>query len=279
MTNDVIEKAFATETATVAPDATEAKVENAAEETKVESEPNEPAQADKPEENVVFPKKAINAISRRDKQIGKLRAQMQQYQAELNAIKQAQTQAQSKVNKTEQDADAPNPDSYETYDEYMRAVTDYKIEKRFSQSQKQNIESQKASEYTRWVQDRTAQTAQKEMEHAKNIPDFVSVMNEYSDVLVEMPDPIKEAFLHAEDPALAFYTLAREGKLESVVEMTPYQAAIEIGRAQDRGAGFKQSRQATNAPKPISSAKGQGASRKSLDDMSWKELQKNFLNN
>ena len=97
-------------------------------------------------------------------------------------------------------------------------------------------------------------------------------MKEQGDLLDELPEHVQTAFLEAENPALAVYALAKEGKLQTLITMSPYQAAMAIGRAQDRGEALTKAKQVTNAPAPIAPAKGSGQGGKTLDRMDGNEL-------
>lgn len=249
----------------------------AVEETQVtpqeEGEPQKPEgdKADKPEaEDVPFPKKAVNAISRRDKTIGKLRAQVQQYQAELAKYQQSQQSQAASPQKA--DPNAPKEDDFESYGEYLQAVMRYELDQRFANAKRQDQESKQSAEKETWYAEREAAVAQKAQEYASKIPDYQQVLAENADILDDMPAPIQEAFLHAEDAALAFYTLAKEGRLEALSAMQPIQAAQEIARAELRGASLTKPKQVTSAPQPMAGVKGTGRVTKSPDALQGDEF-------
>jgi len=228
-----------------------------------EVEQKEPA---KSEDDVPFPKKAINALSRRDKQIGKLRAELQQRDLELQRYQQQQSQKQAP------DSDVPNEDSFDNYGDYLKAIARYEAKQELAQGTKQQQEQQRSASQQAWIAERQDYVAVKAQEAIDSVPDFQQVMSENVDIVESFPPHIEHLFLEADNAALAFYALAKEGKLESLLEMSPARAAMEIGRAEDRGVAMTKAKPVTKAPTPISASKGTGTVGKTLDRMSTEEL-------
>jgi hypothetical protein len=104
--------------------------------------------------------------------------------------------------------------------------------------------------------------------------DFDNVLSEHGDIARELPEHIQLAFLEAENPSFAFYSLAKEGKLESMLNMSPYQAAALIARHEDKAIALSKAKQVTKAPAPLTPAKGTAVGSKSIESMSGKELLK-----
>lgn len=237
-----------------------------------EVEQSEGAGPEQAEPEVIFPKKAINAISRRDKQIGKLRAQVQQYQAELEQLRSLQSQAQQAGNQAD---NGPDESQYDSAFDYVKALIAHEINKgKEPPKQAEPQQQQQANpEQAQWVAERTAQIQQKAADYAAKIPDFEQLVTEYADVLDAMPNHIEDAALHIQDPPLAFYTLAKEGKLESLYTMHPYQAVQVLTAAEMRGQTMLRQRQVSKAPQPMTGVKGAGAG-SSLKLDNYSDIQK-----
>lgn len=218
-------------------------------------------------DDVVFPKKAINALSRRDKQIGKLQAQLAAERAELQALRE-------KANQSAKPQNLPKEDDFDNYGDYLKAVARSEFEQEASQKAQQTQEQRLKETEQRWVDERTAYATEKAQEAVKQIPNLPQLITENADIVSEFNPFIERAFLEADEPVLAFYALAQEGKLEAIAKMSPARAAIEIGKAEIRGAELVKTKPITKAPAPIESLKGTGSGSKSLDNMNHKELLK-----
>lgn len=269
MTDDIINQAIEEAKADNKP--VEEVAESTTEETVVE-EAQETATEEvqehetKESDDVVFPRKAINAISRRDKQIGKLQAQLAAERAALQALREKAT--------TTQDQDAPNEDNFDNYGDYIKALARHELKQETSQEAAKAQEAKLAETEAKWLDERSNYTIQKAQEAAKLIPNLQQMVIENEDVVAGFHPYIERAFLEADEPAMAFYALAKEGRLEEIANMSPAKAAIEIGKAEVRGLEYTKQRPVTKAPAPIASLKGTGSTGKTLDSMNSKELLK-----
>lgn len=245
----------------IAADANPAETAPEIEQPKVENE----APPVKTEEDVPFPKKAVNAISRRDKQIGKMRAEMQHYRAELEKL---QTQAQQQTPKPK--SGEPNADDFDNYGDYLKAVARHEAKQELAQAQPKqepvNVQEQV------WIAQREEAVGQQAEALLKTNPEYQQILTENADILDVMPAHIERAFLEADNAPLAFIALAQEGKLEGLLTMSPARAAMEIAKAEARGEALVKAKPITNAPTPISPNRGSGSGSKSLDAMSGQEL-------
>lgn len=217
------------------------------------------------EEFVPFPKKAKNAISRRDKEIAKLRMQLRELQS-----KPQQVQAAPKVD------DAPKPEQFETYGDYIKASALYDLKKELRETQeagqKKATEGEVSAQKQAYVEQRANLVEEKHNLYSKTIPDYAEVYAEHEELIAYAPEEIKAVFLEADDAALAFYNLAKEGRLGEVISSTPYRAAMLVAQAQLTPAQVQSS-----APKPMRGATGRGKPGKSWGDMSEDELVSKFI--
>lgn len=245
------------------PDAIDAIIDSAETNTPKPVEDSEVKQDETPEET--FPKKAVNALSRRDKQIGKLKAQYEQAQSELNQLRQAQA-----VKPQVKSDGAPKEADFNNYADYMEARTEWKIEQRLADRDGKQQQAQTATQEEAYINSRREHLSATAKEFVKSIPDAQSVIDDHADIADEFPPHIQRLFLDADNAPLAFYNLAKEGKLEALASMSPARAAMEIGRAQAQTVTKPQ----TKAPAPLPASRGSVASGKSLDSMSGDELLK-----
>lgn len=263
MTDEIINQAIESTPVETQPveSSTENTEENKATEETTTPEPSEP-------EDVPFPKKAVNALSRRDKQIGKLQAQLAAERAELAKYREQQA-------KTPKD-NAPDENAFDNYGEYLKAVARYEAKQELSQTSKQQKEAESAAQEEAWISERSAYASERAVKAVETIPDYKQLFMENADVLQSLPPHVERAFLEADAPELAFYALAKEGRLEALLNMSPSKAAIEIGRAELRGEALSKAKPVTRAPAPVAGVKGASGTTKTLDTMNSSELMKWF---
>lgn len=86
-------------------------------------------------------------------------------------------------------------------------------------------------------------------EYGKQSEDFAKTMRETHQKFDALPPQIEQLFYDLDEPILAAYALAKEGRIEKLAYMNPYVAAAEIFAAQDRGAKYMQQ---GSKPRPAS---------------------------
>lgn len=214
-------------------------------------------------------KKLLNAMSHRDRRIGKLTAQ--RYETEAK-IRQLEEQLAKYNTKDVPKSTAPETSKFDNYEDYLVALADYKVNEKLTESEKKRQQEQsQVHENTRHVE-RVAHLEENDIAAREHFPDFENVFKENEPVIMDAPDHVKKAFLEADNPAYAFYALAKEGKLEDLFTMSPYQVVSTIGKYEDKGLALSKTKQVTKAPAPLAPAKGTGGSGKSLNSMSGNDL-------
>jgi hypothetical protein len=236
----------------------------------VDGSPKDGAEDD---DSVTFPKKAINALSRRDRTIGKLRAQSYEKDSRIAALEAQIAQYSNSAATTSKQPhvsqNAPKEEDFDNYGDYLKASIRHDL----AQEQASKAQEQKSVEsdakIQEWVAMRETEIAQSMDTHKTAIPDFEQVVAAHVDIADEFPPAIAQAFYEADDPALAFYNLAKEGKLEQLSTMSPYRAAMEIAKAQSKKPVVNK---VSSAPDPIKAPVGVGRQSKSLWDSSGDEI-------
>jgi len=236
---------------------TEEVTEETTEETEEEAT-KEIAEEAAATDDIVFPKKAVNALARRDKKISKLQADNAAAHSELQAFRE-------QANKAKVD-NVPNEDDYDNYGSYLEAVHKQKFEKEASAKAQEAQEAKVAETEQAYVAERETYAIEKAQAAIAAIPEYQQLVSEHADVLQSLPQHLERAFLEAEEPAYAFLALAKEGGLEGLANMTPARAAMEIGKAEMRGAAMAQKKEITKAPAPIAPVRGTGKTTKSIND-------------
>lgn len=221
------------------------------------------------DESVTFPRKAINALSRRDKTIGKLRAELAALKAVQGQQPAQQAQQSHQSNKSE---GAPREEDFESYGDYLKASFKYDMQQEQAKTKAEAESQQLTYKEQLWKAEREQAIVQSFDGHKQNLPDFVEVIASFVDVADEFSPEIEKIFLSAEDPALAFYNLAKEGKLEALATMSPYQVMREVALAEIKKPEVKR---ISAAPQPIKGATG-AATGRSENALSGAELLKKY---
>lgn len=249
----------------------ETKTEEAApEETVTEVEITEPQASEETEEKEeMFPKKAVNALSRRDKQIGKLKAEKQQMHQELEELRQKATP------KAEVKDDSPKEEDFETYGEYLRAEARFAAKQELRETQTKQTESKAKLEADEWEEDRRIAIEENHQEALKAFSDFKTLLDDNSDDKGQIPlsTAARRALLEADAGAFALRSILKDGVLDELNQMSPAKAAMMVARHEDKAIAASK-KQTTKTPAPMTPSKGVATNSKSLDKMSPDELHK-----
>jgi hypothetical protein len=263
------------EAAPVAVDPNAAPAE-AAPETDLPKDGGKPKTGD-PRVDDPWPNSARNKVSRLERKLAIERAERAETAKRLQALEAAQQkQASQGENK------APAEDDFETYGDFLQAQILHKLKGEQGQGKEKSVDPEQIKQQARQEAQRDLylkeriEVAGKKIEKAQaDIPGFQQLEDQYQDVLDELPDHAKVAFLETDSPELAFYALAKEGKLEQLAHMEPTKAAMEIFRAQIRGETMIREAKVSKAPPPINGVKGASSVTGGISpDSSYEELRK-----
>lgn len=248
------------------PKATEAIQEDLPAET-VEQSPAE-------EEKEVWPKKAENALAKEKGKNARLKFERDQARQQLEQTIAKYNQPQKASNKQGVPMNLPNgepnPDAYENYDDLTQARIDYVAEKKLTERDTKQQETQKSQQIQEYYDGLYKQAQEKSDDFVSKVSDAQGLFEEYGSVIEACPDNIYALFLESGDAPLAAYNLIKQGKLQDVIKMSPAKAAIEIGRALAQAPTKPQ----TKAPTPLPASRGSVPLAKQLKDMTPEELVK-----
>lgn len=207
------------------------------------------------------------------KRIKKLTNQLSEKNNELEYWKQEALKRQSsetentqnKVQKKEADS-KPKAEDFESHDEYIEALTDWKIEKRDKEKETKSKETQIKTEFDRQVE-----------AHNKRVEKFVESHDDFHDLIEEIDDvpmsmAVQDLILRSENGPELMYELAKNRKdYERICALDPIQAAREFGKFEARVLKPSESskeKQTTKAPPPIAplKAKSSGSVKKTIFD-------------
>lgn len=250
--------------------------------TEVKAEPEEDLSKKTDEELTPeqLAKRQANRKSHENSKLAQMRretreakAQAQQLQAEIERLKQgSQPKPEAKAGSEE-----PKLDDFETWEDYNKALIRFEAKQIREAENKQTQETQVNQELTKWVDERSSRVDTRITELAQTIPDFEDTLEDIEDSIPALSPELAKIALEADDINLAAYTLHKEGKLLEVLKMPPMRAAMEIAKAEVRGAAYlKQPKPVTNAPAPITSARGNSVGSTSIEKMDGVSLLKSL---
>lgn len=175
-----------------------------------------------------------------------------------------------------QDTGRPNADNFETQEEYIEALTEWKVERQIAKKEaSQKVESQQKA-----LEEKAAKLQKEVAEFALEHEDFEDLLEDVNDIPVS--PAMQEAILESENGPLLMYELAkRPEEYERLNAMSGPRMARAIGRFEakylEKGESSprpKKTKMKTKpAPKPIQPVGGKASpSTKSPDEMSFKEF-------
>lgn len=225
------------------------------------------------EGDVEFPKKAVNALNRKDKKINKLRAERRELQAQMRELEAKLKDAPQSKGHSE-----INPDDFDNYGDYINAQVEALVEQRMTQSQYDMQKQQLTKQQEQELQKRNEIVLEQAREAAQTLTDLPQLWEQNAAILDALPDQITDMFYELDNAAAAVYVLAKEGKLQGLMHKNPYLAANEIINAQSRGIELlsKPQTRISQAPQPIKPAGGNVKTSKTINQMSGKELLDRF---
>jgi len=183
-----------------------------------------------------------------------LARELEETRARLEQLDQEFRERLEQVGKTRPEG-RPTRDSFETEDEYLEALADWKVQQRIEALRREE-EQQIAQETAR---ERQAGLRAKLLEGAARYPDF-------DQVAFRTPFPytpaMLEAITHVDDPAAVAYYLGKHPTIGAeLASMNPTQAAVKMGQvaAIVRAGKPPEPKGLTQAPEPAKPLAGGGA--------------------
>ncbi len=216
------------------------------------------------------------------RRIEKLSSRLAQREQELELLKQryldqSQPKPQEEVAKKVSEG-KPNQNDFESYEDYVDALTEWKVEKKLSE------EKAKAKEIeAKTLQEKKFQAhAERVKEFAKTRDDFDEVMEDLGDTRVSLA--VEEIILESSvGPAIIYELAKNKEELERINSLSPLSAARELGKLEAKLQSIDASDdepkkpliKTTKAPAPL---KTLGKSSKSVvkdpDEMNFQEFKK-----
>jgi hypothetical protein len=262
----------------------EIEVENLEEESESVSsdenleDENESEESESPEKTEAKAKK--NGVQKR---IAKLRSREEAAKREADYWKKVALENQGKAPAKEEKQESPvnegrpKADNFDTQEEYIDALTDWKLDQKFKSEQEKTQKSEKEK-----VEMERASNWQAKMEaFTENTPDFEDAMEEISDVPVS--PALQEAILESDIGPEILYALGKDpDEALRISKLSDYSAIKEVGKLEAKlQSKNKEPKKPikTKAPKPISTVKGSAKVTKDINDPNLTQAEFEALRN
>jgi hypothetical protein len=192
--------------------------------------------------------KKISALTKRNRETEQYyKGQLEAMQSQLNTLMQVQNPVQEVVDVI------PAPENFGTTEEYIDALTDYKlkireteIKKSLREEQIKTSEEQRKAELERTWQDRQNKAMEK-------YDDYYEVVTNRS---VPLNDHMANAIMESElGPDVAYYLGTHLNEAQRIASLSSVSAIREIGKIEAR-LGSTSTKKTTQSPSPINPVEG-----------------------
>lgn len=237
-----------------------------------EDEEEQPEKPEQPEEQAKPRKRGgwLRKIEQLERERGYAQARIEQLESALVSGRKQQPEEQAPP-AMPQGKPEWSQDQFQTYEEYIEALTDWKLQAREAQAREQ-IAQWQAQEQRRVALEGWHQRVQ---EYRPSAPDFEEVMHSVDHI--PLPPHVQEALVRSEaGPAVAYELAKNPAELMRIARMVPAQAIWELGRVAARIASPAPPERKvipSRAPEPIKPV-GNGASgnvQRPLDQMDYQD--------
>lgn len=224
-------------------------------------------------------KREANRKSHENSKLAEMRRANRELQARIAQYEQSQKPAPQQPTEVKPQGE-PQLDQFETWEDYNKALIRYEAKQIAEAQNKQTQETQRQQEFEKWKGGRAAHIDKREVELTSVLPDLSQELEEIESVIPSNLSPeMGMVILQAEDINLAAYALKKEGGLEAVsrvLQLPPLQAAMEIAKAEVRGQAYLTQKPTTNAPAPLTPARGNAVGSISIEKMDGVQLLKSI---
>ena len=193
-------------------------------------------------------------------------------QSELDKLKNAPVEPVTTPAVNTSPDGKPQLDNFESYEDYNEALMDYKFAKKETENSVNALAESEENER----QERIKGFEQKANVFRTKQADFDEIANgpEVARVYGQAPHLADIVESSEAGPEIAYYFGNNPDKAAEIASMTPYAAAIEIGKLEAKVQTVPKPKNVTKAPTPVSPVGGgHDPAEKSIDDMSFKEYE------
>lgn len=223
-------------------------------------------------------------VADKQKAIDRRTAALSTLQKKFEEERQQREQLMQRIEQAEPKKE-PDIDDFDTHEEYVDAVANFRAEQKVAEQQKQMLKQQEEMQKAQIMQERQSVRAEQEAEYMKENPLYRASVSEVDSYLrmLEVRNDVQDAVIDqiysGNVPAVIDYFGSNNGEhldeLGKISKMPAHKAAVEIYKIQQKlEAGLATSKTDPEKPdvKPVKVERGNTKSRKSLDKQSPKEI-------
>lgn len=184
------------------------------------------------------------------------------------ALKKPQTQADPVQTKAADNSNKPKSDEYTTHEEFVEALTDWKMAQRDAKAKQTEIKTRHEKQIST---------------HQERVKEFVKAHDDFDDVISDVDDipmsmTVQEVILAADNGPELMYELAKSrDEYKRICALPAIAAAREMGKFEAKlqsKSSSVESVEIKTKPKPISPINAKSAGNKNPEDMTFKEFEK-----
>lgn len=227
---------------------TEADAEESSEDESNEQDSDDSSKEEKAKKKGGF-KKRIDKLTRK---ISEKDQQIAYWQNEAQKKSQVDAKETAKVSETKlaDKAGKPRADDFNSHDDYVEALTDWKLERKLTEKET----TAKSETLKKEQQSRIETHVERVKSYAKENKDFNDAMLEVDDIPMSLA--VQELILDAENGPKLMHELAKHREeFEKICNMSPLRAAAELGKFEAKYLPIDSSKttetKTSKAPAPI----------------------------
>lgn len=197
----------------------------------------------------------------------KIDRQTAAYNAAQKAIQERDARLAELSNVNKPEVKEPSIDDFDTHEEYVNALADFRAEQRVRNKERELLQKQQQEAMNKMARERANLALQQEAEYIKENPRYEASKSEFesfvqtANVSPAVEQAIVESAFLGNVPAVIDYFGANNGErmdeLAKISQMSPIQAGIEIYKIQQKLASKpKDVKENQPLPKPVSAPKG-----------------------
>ncbi len=264
------------------------ETKKASDETPVEKEETEEIEAEEIQDEIEEKEETIEELEAKDekpkkkggfqKKIEKLKSEVSNKDLELNFLRQEMARRNTPANETKTEpvdtSKRPKADTFATHDEYVEALTDWKLEsKLLVREQKQRDDAIKTEVQT------------KIGKHQERVIDFAKSHDDWDDALesvdnIPLSITVREAIVSSDIGPELMYELSKDPKeLKRICSLNPISAAMALGKIEARiskpSKTSDEPKPKSKVPEPVSPVRTKGGTvaKGYREDMSLREYE------
>ena len=164
----------------------------------------------------------------------------------------------------------PIPDQFTTTEDYLEALAEYKADQKFAELTQKQKDAERETKYKSEVERQNERKSEMIQTGERKYDDFEEVV---ANARTEISEPAYLSILETENAADIVYHLAKNpAEADRIASLSPYAQAKEIGKLEDKLSSKPV--KLSNAPAPMTPAKGSQSITKTIEDMTLDEYMK-----